>query len=1116
MRHIIALFSLFLFGFSVSLWGQTSRGTVTGLVTDASGAVVATAQLELRNTETNVTRTTESNEAGLYRFDAVDPGTYDLTAKITGFQTFTQRAFVVQAGQVTSIDPRLSVGETATAVEVTASGVQLQTEAPVRGGNIEAAQIQQLPVAFRNPTMLAYTLPGVSTNRFGRGSQTFVVNGARNRSNNFLLDGTENNDISVAGQGQQITNPDAVQEVSVQTGNYDAEFGRAGGAVVNVISKSGTNEFHGTASYLLDSTVDDAITNTQSLSPQIQERGRPLPGTEQWFAGTFGGRIIKDKTFFFGSYQERRQNSQSTSTVQTLSAAGRATLNNLFPKGTNKNVDLFNGLSEASGNATSQFFPVAMGLGRPDVEFGSLLLAYPQTRRNPQWLFKVDHRLSDKDQLSFRYVGSTDDRPVGGETTSYLGLFTSEKDVFQNGLIAHTHIFSPSVTNELRLSYNRIDLSYPLNPSNPLGLTAPELVIQGITQANVFAIGVTSTFPQGRVANNYVLQDTVSWVKGRHTIRAGFDLLSQRSRQFAPIIERGRLTYNATTGAAGAFSAFANFVDDFGGAAGVAEKTFGSAAYYPELFRQAYFVQDRWRATNSLTASLGMRYENFGSPMNSISTAAWAGLFNIDTTTFDGPYRLPNKVTPDRNNFSPMVGLAWSPSFTDGWLGKLMGDKKSVIRTGYGIGYDSFFNNIASNAQGSAPNVVATAFNSVTNTENPRGTPALSSRIPTTPRAVTPLDAQTLVPGNLVNPYYQRWSLGIQRELLGSLLLDVSYVGTKGSKLYINEQLNPTVPTDLQVLPSNAASIPASRLTNRYDPLQGSRNIRTNGGDSNYHALQVFVTRRLTRGLSGTAAYTWSKLIDNGGDVFSISQANQTQNPAIPGFFAPGGLRYDRAVSVYDRTQRAVFSFVYDFPWQQAQHGIVGHVVGGWQLSSLMTFEAGVPLNITNGGDADGIDGSGDRPNYNPLGQKGVRAAYSPTSPTKYINPDAGNAPIDPATAEFVGLPTQSGASRAATGNLGRNVRRTPGLANFDVNLTKNIRITERFGLQFRTEFYNFFNHPMYGTPSVSPFAPGGGESPTAGGIAAAVNTSPGGRFLQPQFADGGGRVIRYQLRLRF
>jgi hypothetical protein len=1098
------------------LFAQTSRGTVNGLVTDSSGAVIAAAQIELRNQETGVARSTESNAAGIYRFDAVDPGVYDLTAKLAGFKVSTVRGSTVQAGQVTTLDVRLEVGEAATTVEVTDSGVALQTEAPVRGGNISTQQITQLPVAFRNPTLLALTLPGVSSNRFGRGIQTFVVNGARNRSNNFLLDGTENNDISVAGQGLQIQNPDAVQEVSIQTGNYDAEFGRAGGAVVNVITKSGTNSYHGSASYLLDSTVDDAITSTQSLSPAIRERGRPPAGTEQWFSGTFGGRIVRDKTFFFQSYQDRRQNSQSSTTVRALSPRGRATLNSLFPAGSNRNVDLFNALSAAAGDATANFFDVPLGLGRPAVEFGSLLQTYAQTRTDRQWLTKVDHRLSDNDQLSFRYAGAMDDRPVGGETTSYNGLFTSQKNRYQNGLIAHTHVFSPSLTNEARASFNRIDLSFPLDPANPLGLTAPELRIQGITTDNVFAIGVTSPFPQGRVANNYVLQDTMTWVKGRHTLRFGFDLLEQRSRQFAPIVERGRLTYNATAGAAGTFSGFANFVDDFSGAAGVAERTFGDPAYYPELFRQAYFLQDRWRVTPSLTLSLGVRYENFGNPVNSVRTAAWAGLFNIDPATFDGPYRNANKVASDNNNIAPMVGFAWSPSATDGWLGRLAGEKKLVVRGGYGIGYDSFFNNIASNAQGSAPNVVATTFTSVTDANNPRGQANLSSFIPTTPRAVTPLDAQTLVPGNLVNPYYQRWSLGIQRELPASLLLDISYVGTKGTKLYLNEQMNPTVPTSLQVIPQTSSPIPSSRLNNRLDALQGSRLIRGNGGDSNYHSLQMLVTRRLARGLSGSASYTWSKLIDNGGDVFSITQANQTQNPGVPPMFAPGGLRWDRAVSVYDRTQRAVFSFVYELPGWKAQQGILGRVLGGWQVSSLMTFESGVPLNITNGGDADGLDGAGDRPDYNPAGQRGVRAVPNRTSPTGYVNPDAGNAPIDPMTAEFIGLPTQSGADRARTGNLGRNVRRTPGLSNFDVNLTKNIRIVEGWNLEFRSEFYNFFNHPMYGYPSVSPFAPGGGEAPTAGNIAAAVNTSPAGQFLQPQFVDGGGRVIRYQLRLRF
>lgn len=1085
---------------------QTSRGTVSGIVTDPSGAAVVKAGIELRNQLTGVVRKTESNAAGLYRFDAVDLGAFDLTVTAPGFKVFIVREFGVQAGQVATIDARLEVGESATVIEVASSGVLLQNEAPVRGGNITAAQISDLPVAIRNPTEIVLTLPGVTTNRAGaRGSQTFGVNGARGRSNNFLLDGTENNDISVAGQGFQFTNPDAVQEVSAQTSNYDAEFGRAGGAVVNVITRSGANEFHGTASYLLDSTYDDAITNTQSLSDDVQSRGRPLPGTDQWFAGTFGGRLVRDRTFFFGSFQERRQNSQSTRNVRTLSPRGRATLNSLFPKGTSPNVDLFNDVSAASGDANSQFFDVPLGNGRPDLEFGTLVFPYPQARTVREWVARFDHRPRDSDHLSIRFATSEEGHPAGGHTTSFPGFFTSLKNTYHNALIAETHVFSPSLTNELRVSYNRIDLAFPLDPANPLGLAIPQVRIAGITVDNVFEIGVNSAFPQGRTANNYVLQDTITWMKGRHNVRFGFDLLAQRSRQFAPIIERGRLTYGASAG----FSGFANFVDGFGGGTGVAERTFGDAVYYPELFRQAYFAQDRWRMTDAFTITLGLRYEDFGTPMNSVRTSAWSGLFNIDPLTFDGPYRLPSKVAPDHNNFSPMIGLAYSPSHDSGLLGMLLGAKRTVFRGGYGIGYDSFFNNIASNAQGSAPNVVATATASRADAANPRGLEGLRDRIPATPRELTPLDSQALSPSDLRNPYYQHWSAGFQRELPGNVFLDVAYVGSKGTKLYINEELNPTVPASLQVIPQTATPIPAGRLQPRFDALQGSRNVRTNGGDSNYHSAQFLVARRFSSGLTGNFAYTWSKLIDNGSDIFAIAQVNQTQNPAVPGYFA-GGLRFDRALSFLDRTHRAVFSFIYEVPWMRRQQGVAGRILGGWQVASTVAFESGVPLNVTNGVNADGLDGAGDRPDFNPNGRKGIRAVPDRNSPTGYINPDADRTPIDPATAQYIALPAHSGATPSRTGNLGRNTLRSPGINNFDVGFFKRVAINDRAGFEFRAEFFNFFNHPQYGYPGVSPFAPG------AQSISASVTTSPAGRFLQPQFADGGGRVVRYQLKIRF
>src|SRR5215472_3552284 len=264
-----------LFSSSVLL-AQSSRGTVTGLVTDSSKASVPGATVELTSQETKVTRSTTTNSAGIYRFDAVIPAVYSLTVTANGFQVASIQSIDVEGTRITSIDAELSIGQVTNVVEVSAETQALQTEAPVRGGVIDKTSMINLPIASQNPVMLSLTLPGVSTNRYSFGASTFSVNGARGRSNNFMIDGTENNDISVSGQAFTFTNPDSVAETAVQTSNFDAEYGRAGGAVVNVITKSGTGEFHGTARYLLDSTIDDAPTNLMKTSQAVLDRGHPL------------------------------------------------------------------------------------------------------------------------------------------------------------------------------------------------------------------------------------------------------------------------------------------------------------------------------------------------------------------------------------------------------------------------------------------------------------------------------------------------------------------------------------------------------------------------------------------------------------------------------------------------------------------------------------------------------------------------------------------------------------------------------------------------------------------------------------------------------------------------
>jgi hypothetical protein len=1095
MRFFNLCALLLLFTAVIAL-GQTSRGTVTGIVTDPQAGVVPGATVEITNLESGVKRSTTTNEAGLYRFDAVDPGEYTISVAAAGFKTTVVKS-VVQAGQVLSKDARLEVGEPKVVIEVQAGAQPLQYEAPVRGGNLEAAQITQLPFSSRDATALALTLPGVSTDRSGFSNATFIVNGSRGRSNNFMVDGTDNNDVSVAGQAYTINMTDAVAEVSVQTANFDAEYGRAGGAVVNTITKQGTNQFHGSLFSLLDATIDDAITNTQALSTDVVNRGHPLPGTDLWYGVTVGGPIKKNKTFFLGSFQDERQNSQNQNNLKAPTAAGWTTFNSLFPNGANARADIYRKVAGAVV-ANSQPFTQVMGDSRPGIEFGTAIVPFANKYTDRQLLVRVDHQISEKEQISGRYFRDKNIVPTYKYTDFFPGYATSYEGETQSAVLSETHIFSPSTTNEFRLPYSRVFSGWPpLDPPDSSAATLPLYTIGG----GVTALGVPSIFPQVRLTNTYSIQDTVSHVRSTHSFRFGLTLNQQRARQDAPARQRGEIAYGSTTG----YSNFANFIDDFGGGGGTVYRDFGSPTFYPNFTRQAYFAQDRWRATQNVTVTLGVRYEYFGQPMNVLKKVAFSGLFNTDVVTATGPYLTPNRVPPDKNNWAPTVGLAYSPSERGGLLGRLLGDRKTVIRTGYQIGYDSFFNNITSNAMAATPNLLSKTTSSAATGPLPRGAVNWSQQMPLVARTPLPTDSQTLMSANLVNPYYQHWSLGFQRELPANLLLDVSYVGTKGTKLFVNEDNNPVVPSSMRFIPS---ATPSYALSTRWDAAQGPRLTRTNGGDSNYHALQIGVDRRLLAGLLFKASYTWSKTIDNASEILGVANSNSPQNTVIPAMF--GGLTIDRGLSMTDRPHRAVFSCVYQLPFMKKGKGVLGQALGGWQLSGVTTFESGRPLNISNGLDADGIGGNYDRPNFNPNGTPGVRAQCATAACTSYINPDAANVAIDPATAMYIGLPTNAGTAAKPTGNLGRNTARMPGLNNFNANIQKTFKVRERFSAEFRTEFYNIWNHPQFGTPSVSPFSPG------TMSMSASVAASPAGYFMNKYYLDAGGRVIRYQLRLLF
>ena len=1143
-------------GLAFAVQAQTSRGSVNGTVTDTNGALVTGATVTLTNTETTLVRTTATGDSGVFRFEAVDLGNYTVTVTASGFGQVTKTNVIVVANQTSTVNTELAPGSQAMTVDVVSEvGALLQTESPVRGGNISGARITEMPSGSRNPVGFALTLPGVTTNRQGVGIDTFVINGARGRSNNFLIDGVENNDISVAGQGFQINNPDGVQEVSVQTSNYDAEFGRSGGGVINVITKGGTNEYHGTVTAFLDSSRDDAITSTAARNPAVVRqpvqpagivpRGYPLFTIDTIYSATLGGPLHlprfgeggpslirgENKTFFFVAYHYDRFRSNSTVNLTTPTAAGRATLAALFAPGTNANVDfLLNQTAQTVG--TSNPFTLALGIApgapgtssttcpapagnRPCVEFATFVRPAPTVYDEREYQARVDHKISDDDQLSVRFLKESQFQPLGG-AINFPGFDADYSAEFYNFLISETHIFSPSLTNEARISYNRIKYLFPIaDPGGP-GATTPTRTVTSINLP-----GVASNLPQGRTANNYVIQDTITYLRGNHTWRFGGDYLRQISTQLAPNNQRGSLTYASSTG----YTSFANFIDNFGGSAGSANRDFGAPVYFPSLHRIAVFGQDRWKASPSLTLTLGLRYENFGTPFNTLRTPAWTGNFNLDPVSRTGPFNQPNKVASDNNNFAPTFGVAWSPSYTDGFLGSLFGENKTVVRMGYQIGYDTFFNNIASNAAASSPNIVQATTPSIVAAGAPRGLGNFSAQFPTVAPPVSPLTGQTLIHPNLVNPYYQRWSFGIQRDMPLSLIMDVSYVGSSGTRLYINEDANPAFvnPALRGPIPAGypnctpganvtagqaTAQFPAGTLcplSGRLDNLQGGRTVRTNGGHSSYHSGQLEVRRRFANNFMISGSYTFSKLLSNADEVFAVGVGTAASVFALPAVL--GGDQFEKALSQNDRTHRGVFSYIYEFPFMKEQRGFVGRLLGGFQIAGVTSFESGTPYTVFNGFDSDGIGGGNERPSYNPAGQAGVRAVPVTNATgaiTGYVNPDNNNAPIDPLTARYIVNPTYSPAlanSIARFGNAPRSSERSDGINNWNVNIQKNTRIGESTRIEARAEFFNIFNHPQFN---------GIGTSNAGTGIAT--------RFLNPDTVgtSGGGRVIRYQLKFVF
>lgn len=1082
----LSLFVLLALAASGPTMAQTSKGFVTGVVEDQTGATIADAAVKITNLTTGVSRDTVADSTGNFRIDAVDPGAYRLEASATGFKTAKLDRIEVNAAQTINVPLRLEIGSPTEEVVVsTANEVVIQNADGTRVNTLGEREIRDLPIQGLNPVNLVFTLPGVAdvggqngvAAGFVQGTE-FSINGLRPRGNNQLIDGLDNNDNSITGQVYQPTVRDAYSQVTVLGGDYSAEFGRAGGAVVNVITRSGSNEFHGSAYDIIQNSAFDALTPGQKSQSELTE----VPQfTQNTFGFSLGGPILKNKLFFFGTFQADLVRAGAvTGRAVVPTAAGFARLRELFPAGTSPNLDQYLAII-GDLRGTTSFLDVPLGGNRGDIQFGTATRTSAQPVNTYDYLARVDWTSSSKNSASFRYIANKQlfsnqfpDPSTGVTGSQFPGFEIDVPSLTQNFFMSDTYVFSPRTVNEARFGYGRFNLFFGPRDTSLVD-SGPQFIFAGLP---ISTVGLSQSFPQGRIFNNFQFQDTLTHTVGNHTLRFGTDILMQRAKQFVPINTRGTLTFAGDNN----FPAFGNFVDSFSGLTGVAAKVFGAGLDYPNVTTHAYFINDSWKVRSNLTLNFGLRYEHFGAVANNATFPAFTG--------FDAPLQTRVEQQNDNNNWGPRFSFAYSPQFDRGWLGGIVGRDKTVIRGGFAINYDVFFNNILSNIMATSPNALGTTVQGAT--FGGRGVPNFTeSALPAT-LVANPQAGQNTIPSDLKNPQTYVWNFGMQRELPGNNVLDVAYVGTRGTRLFINEQLNPGIPG-------------TSNPNGRAFATRGSVIARTNGGDSIYHGLQARMERSFRNNFLYRATYTFQKTIDNtNSEIFATTGGSSVGSD-------PFDRSVDRGVADFDVPHIFTLSGLWDIPG--VGPGFWREVTGGFQLAGIWRYQSGnVSSPFVIGTDLNGdLSGTNDRP--------AVANPNAPATSVGFANSQAGGRGCDPSATGFFDIncnPVTLSDIRflvdptIRTGIAGRNTLRAPGYNTFDMSLQRSFKLPftpmEQDRFEIRFDYFNVFNTPIFRFE--------------AGGLSDGDVTNP--FFNQPHLNSGvsvgatGARSGRLQLRYVF
>jgi hypothetical protein len=1140
IRNGLALFSsvcLLLICSLTALAQSQTTGRIAGTVKDEKGAALPGAEVTVTNKATGEVRTVVADDSGNYIVPLLPPGEYSVSVTTNGFKKFITDSVRVALTETTTLDPSLEIGAVSESVIVNAAPQLVQTEGPQLGRVVDSRTVAELPLATRNFTQILGLSPGAATylpdnTSVGRNSQNISVNGARVTNNNFQINGIDANSMGTnSAPSLAVPAPETIQEFKVQTSLYDATFGRSGGGNIQAVTKSGGNDFHGGAyGYLRNARFN-------ANNPFLIASGVARPVlTRKVFGGYLGGPIKKDKLFFFGSYQATRERN-GASIINSLSS--------------NVLVDprLTNDRSAATLQATYGFpiNAVALSLLNAKLPNGSFLIPTPNgpngtyTGSTPsvfeenQFNANLDYRYNENNTFAFKFYFSNAPQTLvlpsflgGGPNVPGFGNFQQNNNRLVT--LQHTHIFSPTVFNELRAGYNfiRVD-AYPQEPVNDstVGITRSNANLfpgLGLIQINPSAGGVTigtsATIDVKAVAPSTTLADTLSITKGSHNLRLGGEFRYNENNYVLNFFTRGQIQ----------FLSFANFLQ------GVPFITvFGSGIGNRSLRATDYnfFAQDDWKVSRKLTLNLGLRYELDLPPYDTRGRIA----------TFDpalyvprpaiggavvgppiGGYVQAGNVIPqydvasipnvgkrvvnsiDPNNFAPRVGFAYSP----------LDSGKLVFRGGYGIFYSrTSFQYITLNVI--APPTYVFGALVLPPISNPFFPAPPISAFPTLVPGVAL--SGTLFDRNIRTPYLHQFNVNAQYEIFKDYLLEVGYVGTRGRNLFRQVGINqarlasPSSPITNAVtgavITTNTPGNAALRA-----PFQGVgiNNFFQNQSTakSEYNSLQMSLTRRFTNGLSFLASYTLAKSVDNASGQGGGPGAGGVLNPGAVGETSPIlGNQLDpnanRGRSDFDRKHRFVFSAIYEIPTPQfAKESSAGKLLlGNWQLATIVTSMSGLPIDIvdTGAGSLYGLNGAAlSRPNLGGDPFSNVPAGY-------YFNPLAFARPVVAAGAV---IPSSGTATAAAIGtdigNVGRNILRGPHQNNVDFSIIKRFRVLETRSIEFRTEFFNLFNTVNYANPisdlnavPASNFLADGTINPAlgAGRFGKIISTSSNPRLIQ-------------------